>query len=200
MLKHRNNDWMDEVKACLQPINDAQFDAAVLILLRQSQGQLQVLLTQRSENLRHHASEWSLPGGKKESNERQFDTALRESNEEVGLLSEDTLPLGQLDHFASKDGLSVAVCVSALTRANAQFILNEDEVQKITWLDVRHIMQKPDREKQFERNGVKINVPYYDLLEPSLWGLTAMILQALIKNIDAQIQHKQSLQVLLSKQ
>ena len=190
--------WVQDLKLSVPSIVDKPCDASVLIVLREHSGRLQVLLTQRSANMRHHANEWSLPGGKTEQGETSFETALRESNEEIGLQSECVENIGQLQNFKSKDSLDVSVCISVLTNENFESVLNEDEVQQVIWFDLHHISQKPDRTHKFERNGQSILVPFYDVLEPSLWGLTAMILQALIKSINHQINSKPHLQTLLS--
>ncbi|MCJ8312889.1 MAG: CoA pyrophosphatase [Saccharospirillaceae bacterium] len=198
MTKLNTFDWLNELKKCFPTPHNRPCDASVLIVLRESNGCLQVLLTQRSDNLRHHASEWALPGGKTDKGETSLQTALREANEEVGLDSTFVENIGQLDNFKSKNELDVGVCISVLTTKSYQATLNEDEVQKIVWFDLSHICKNPDRTHRFERFGQTIVVPFYDVLKPSLWGLTAMILQSLTKHINYQIKTKPSLQRLLS--
>jgi 8-oxo-dGTP pyrophosphatase MutT (NUDIX family) len=61
-------------------------DAAVLIPLVQRADGLTVLLTQRTAHLTNHAGQISFPGGRAEDYDTDaIDTALRESEEEIGL-------------------------------------------------------------------------------------------------------------------
>ena len=202
MSEQKNTQWVEELKV-YPPIfasnnKNNHSDASVLIVLREHEGRLQVMLTQRSENLRHHANEWSLPGGKTETGENNFDTALRESDEEVGLKSHHIERIGQLENFKSKNELDVSVCICALTSAHYIAKLNPEEVQKMIWFDLNYICNKPDRTHRFERFGQTILIPFYDVLEPSLWGLTAMILQSFIKTITPYINVMPRVQTLLS--
>jgi 8-oxo-dGTP pyrophosphatase MutT (NUDIX family) len=58
----------------------------VLVPLRQAPEGLQVLLTRRTEHLRHHAGQISFPGGRSEPGDADaVATALREAQEEIGL-------------------------------------------------------------------------------------------------------------------
>ena len=61
-------------------------EAAVLVGLVTRGDGWQVLLTRRTDALRHHAGQVSFPGGRIEPGDRTpIDTALRESQEEIGL-------------------------------------------------------------------------------------------------------------------
>ncbi|EKM51217.1 uncharacterized protein PHACADRAFT_213085 [Phanerochaete carnosa HHB-10118-sp] len=60
--------------------------AAVLILLFETEGELRVLLTTRAKTLRTHPGQTALPGGAKDDSDASLvDTAYREAMEEVGL-------------------------------------------------------------------------------------------------------------------
>ncbi|KAI8759256.1 peroxisomal coenzyme A diphosphatase NUDT7, partial [Biomphalaria glabrata] len=60
--------------------------AAVLLPLMLKNGELYLLLTKRSKNMRNHPSTVSFPGGMREENDlSDVDTALREAQEEIGL-------------------------------------------------------------------------------------------------------------------
>ena len=59
--------------------------AAVLLVIRQHEGELQLLLTKRSAELRHHPGQISFHGGKIEANEQSQQAALRETHEETGI-------------------------------------------------------------------------------------------------------------------
>lgn len=79
--------------------------AAVLVLLSEGSGGVQVLLTRRSAQLRHHPGVWVLPGGSAEpQDDGSVATALREAQEEVGIDARTVQILGTLPTLALADG------------------------------------------------------------------------------------------------
>lgn len=80
-------------------------NAAVLVLLSAGPDGVQVLLTRRSAQLRHHPGEWVLPGGSSEAgDDGPVFTALREAREEVGIDPSRVTVLGVLPALALRDG------------------------------------------------------------------------------------------------
>ena len=76
--------------------------AAVLILLYAKNGSYHVLLNKRSELVEYHKGEISFPGGARDPEDRDFvDTALRETEEEMGVSRGDITILGQLDDIST---------------------------------------------------------------------------------------------------
>jgi 8-oxo-dGTP pyrophosphatase MutT (NUDIX family) len=62
--------------------------AAVMLLLQGDPLDPHVILTQRAKHLNHHAGEVAFPGGMKEPGDQNLlATALRETEEEIGLTS-----------------------------------------------------------------------------------------------------------------
>ena len=60
--------------------------AGVLMPIIEREGELTLLLTRRSADLKHHAGQISFPGGRMEDSDRDIrHTALRETHEEVGI-------------------------------------------------------------------------------------------------------------------
>ncbi|XP_058075757.1 nudix hydrolase 15, mitochondrial-like [Magnolia sinica] len=108
--------------------------AAVLICLFEGdQGELRVILTQRSYNLTTHPGEVALPGGKMEEGDVDDSaTALRESMEEIGLDPSLVQVVALLEPFISKHLLRVIPVVGLLANKNEfKTLLNTDEVQAI---------------------------------------------------------------------
>ena len=76
--------------------------ASVLIPLLEEEGELFVMLTQRSEQLRSHAGQVSFPGGKQDPQDaNSLETVLRETHEEIGLPPEKVEIIGRLDQILS---------------------------------------------------------------------------------------------------
>src|ERR671937_2995552 len=74
-----------------------QTDAAVLVPLYLDGGELHAVFTRRRDDLRRHAGEISFPGGRQDDDEDDLRrTALRESEEEIGLEPTDVELIGAL--------------------------------------------------------------------------------------------------------
>ena len=83
-------------------------EAAVLVGLVARRGDWQVLLTRRTDALRHHAGQVSFPGGRIEPGDADpIAAALRESHEEIGLAASQASPVGFLDPLCTITGFRV---------------------------------------------------------------------------------------------
>lgn len=93
--------------------------AAVLILLRDEPGGAEVLLTRRSNSVKDHKGQVSLPGGVVEPHDADtLHAALRESAEEVGLDPARVRVLGRLDDYTTITGYHVTPWVGTIESYN----------------------------------------------------------------------------------
>ena len=86
--------------------------AAVAVCVTEHGGAPALLITRRAARLRAHAGQWALPGGRCEPGETAVDGALRELQEEVGLVLGTTDVLGLLDDYVTRSGyvMTPVVC------------------------------------------------------------------------------------------
>ncbi|MGI9346000.1 MAG: NUDIX hydrolase, partial [Gammaproteobacteria bacterium] len=64
-----------------------------------------LIYTLRAASMNTHSGEVAFPGGKREQiDDDIWETALRESNEEIGLEIQTASKIGQLDRFTSRFG------------------------------------------------------------------------------------------------
>jgi len=92
--------------------------AGVLVPLRQDPAGLQVLLTRRTEHLRHHAGQISFPGGRSEPGDADaVATALREAQEEIGLDPALSEILGRMPVYTTVTRFQVTPVVALLPDA-----------------------------------------------------------------------------------
>ena len=89
-----------------------------------------LILTRRSLQLRDHAGQWALPGGRIEAGETPEQAALRELCEEVDLKLDADAVLGRLDDYATRSGFVITPVV-VWAGAARELVANPAEVQSI---------------------------------------------------------------------
>lgn len=114
--------WHPEI--CLEPALAADANAggaekiaaAVLIPLVSYQDRLRVLLTRRTDHLHDHAGQISFPGGRSQVEDAQPEaTALRETQEEIGLPAQQIEVLGRLPDYHTATGYCVTPIVGLMS-------------------------------------------------------------------------------------
>lgn len=163
--------------------SEKQFQSAVLVLLFNDNGELKLLLTLRSPQLRKHGGQVSFPGGKQDKGDKDLmETAFREAHEEVGLVKNGINVLGWLSPLQIPiSGFTVNPLVSyAQYRPNLNF--NSDEVERIIEVRIADLLQPSNiKKKNFGRPfGKTISAPYFDLEGVEIWGATAMMIAELL--------------------
>jgi len=104
--------------------------AVAVVLLADEQGRACFLLTRRAAGLRAHAEQWALPGGRIDQGESAERAALRELQEEVGLVRETESVLGLLDDYGTRSGFIITPVV-VWGRSEAELAPNPAEVSRI---------------------------------------------------------------------
>ena len=88
----------------------------------------ELIYTQRSGNLSTHSGEVSFPGGKADKTDSNlYETAMRESNEEISLNSEDATKLGKLNYLISRHKIEVNPFVASIDKP--QSLKPNEEIQ-----------------------------------------------------------------------
>ncbi len=91
---------------------DGRSPAAVaVVLLADEEGRACFILTRRAAGLRAHARQWALPGGRLDPGESPERAALRELEEEIGLVREEPAVLGLLDDYGTRSGFIITPVV-----------------------------------------------------------------------------------------
>lgn len=135
----------------------------------------EVIYTQRSSHLSTHSGEVSFPGGKAEKDDPNlYGTALRESNEEMGLKSENVTELGKLDYLISRHKVEVNPFVASVDKP--QTLEPNEEIQDIFTVPLDFLLDPNNIERErIERQGDVWQVPTWNIKNQKIWGLTAMI-------------------------
>jgi 8-oxo-dGTP pyrophosphatase MutT (NUDIX family) len=158
--------------------------AAVMVPLFVDAGQLWTVLTRRTEELPHHRGQIAFPGGGREIGEEPWTTALRESQEEIGLDPTRVLKLGELDEAETPSGFRIIPCVGAVpfpleTTPNEAEIAEIFSVPLMAFSDVR---MTEDREVTINGRTRTLRI-YHVAGGRQVWGLTARLIQNLMARL-----------------
>lgn len=163
--------------------------AAVLIPILQSDRESAFLLTERTHKVETHKGQISFPGGVQDpADESLLQTALRETQEEVGLLPERVFVLGEFDEYFSITGLIVTPYVGWIA-GPLELNPNPDEVEEILRVPF-HVFQDRRRlrvEKRM-RDGLERKIYFYDYEGKVVWGLTAQIIRDFLLLMELQVE------------
>ncbi len=167
----------------MQAVNADTRQSAVLILFYPHKGKIMCVLMKRPTDNSVHSGQVSFPGGKFEETDIDLrSTALREANEEMGIVGDDVEIIGKLSPlFIPPSNFDVHPFVG-ITRKRPGFIINKNEVEQLIEVDF-DLLLNPGAftHKNIEhRNGKLVDVPCFYINDHVVWGATAMIISELI--------------------
>jgi len=158
--------------------------AAVLVPLYVDAGQLWTVLTRRTEDLPHHRGQIAFPGGGREIGEEAWETALRETQEEIGLDPKGVVKLGELDEAETPSGYRIIPCVGAVPYP-LETTPNEGEIAEIfsvPLLAFANVQMAEEREVTINGQTRMLRV-YHVAGGRQVWGLTARLIQNLLERL-----------------
>jgi len=173
--------WEPEVRAEPRFTKRAPAQAAVLVpvVVRE---QPMVLLTQRTSHLANHSGQIAFPGGKVDPSDADaIATALRETEEEVGLSADFVSILGTLPIYTTGSAFIITPVV-ALVRPGFTLAPNAGEVADVFEVPLAFLMNPANhRRHSLLAEGLQrdwFSMPYQDQgTERFIWGATAGMLR-----------------------
>ena len=156
--------------------------AAVLVPLVQREAGLNLLLTRRTDHLRDHAGQISFPGGRVEpEDDGPVATALRETEEEIGLSRQHIEIIGQLPIYSTVTAFQVTPVVG-LVQPDFTLELDDFEVAEAFEVPLAFLMNPAHhRHHRFEFAGAErrfLSMPWQGgEREYFIWGATAAMLR-----------------------
>jgi len=189
----RSDEILDKVRKSLLPLRisdgtdqvkrDGQRKAAVLFPLVM-RDDWKVILTQRPETMPSHPGQISFPGGKAEVGETISQTALRETEEEIGVKPDDIELLGRLPSFNAVSEYRITPFVGVVA-STAKIIPDPREVESAFEVPLSFLMNPENhvrREVFFDgQDHVLFDMPYNEAngRHRNIWGMTAMTIYRL---------------------
>lgn len=159
-------------------------ESAVLILLFPENNSLKTVFIQRNEYFGVHSGQVAFPGGQAEKQDIDLaHTALRETNEEIGIPANDVVILGSLSSlYIPPSNFNVLPFVGYLPNTPV-FKIDPKEVSSAFAVTISEILHpKSLQTKSIQvSNGNWLDVPCYFLENKIVWGATSMILSEFIE-------------------
>ena len=187
-LNKKESTWLDQLSLKQSDPKSDLPKAAVLIALTDEENP-EVIYTLRSNKVSSHQGEVSFPGGmQEESDTSLIITALRESEEEIGLPQNCVKILGSLDTMVSRFNVSVTPFVGVIP-GDVELNTSSEEIEACFRVPLSFLLKdKRYRNDEVNRNGETFYMPAYKYSSYEIWGLTAMItVNFLNRALDAKI-------------
>ncbi len=175
-------------------------DSAVLALIAEWESEQFMVLQVRTQTVAHHKGEISFPGGARDSTDKNLrDTALRETNEEMGIAPESIEILGALNDCQTYvSGYRIRPFVGLMVaerEADLSFQKAEREVRDVLVLPLETMMSPEVRIwHPVSRDGEMVPTRAYLVPDEGeeylIWGATARILTNLFAIID-QVEQRE---------
>ena len=151
----------------------------------------ELLLIRRSQNLRYHAGQIALPGGRQEPDEPLLQTAIRETEEEIGVTIQDQDIVGALRSIYIPPSDFTLTPFVAWLEQRPKISIQVDEVESLIAVPMQSLMD-PDAEttaRVVRDNGETIEAPCYRHQNGQenhvVWGATALVISESIARLRA---------------
>ncbi|MBW2263474.1 MAG: CoA pyrophosphatase [Deltaproteobacteria bacterium] len=159
--------------------------AGVLVpVIKERDGSVSVLFTQRTMKVKDHKGQVSFPGGVEEEGDGSLlETALRETMEEIGLGREKVGVKGRLRPYDTITGYRVHPFVGVI-EGRPEVTVSDDEIEHVFFVGLDTLMDEATfRQTRIEWDGRVHEVRAYEWGGPVIWGATANILSELIERL-----------------
>ena len=155
--------------------------AATLLAVFEEDRDVRLILIRRSPALPVHAGEIGLPGGRVLPGEGMVEAALREAEEEVGLVPAAVEVLGWLEPVVGRTSGSVALPVVGLLTGRPQLRPDPAEVAEVFDVSVGDLLTEGvHREERWDVPVADRAVHFFELPGVTVWGMTARVLYQLL--------------------
>lgn len=166
---------------------DRQTPAAVLVPIvdRAEPG---LLLTRRTDTLRHHAGQIAFPGGRMETGESPHEAALREAREEVGLHPDQVRIVGLADPYRTVTGFAVTPVIGIIP-PDLALVAGDGEVAEMFEVPLDFVTDAANHQlRTIDWRGAPRT--YYEIVwrDRRIWGATAAMIVNLARRLRAGME------------
>lgn len=172
------------------PALPAARPASVLVLFAGNPSDPSVLLTRRTEHVEKHKGQIALPGGVRDPEDpSEVATALRETEEEVGLPRDRIRVLGNLPSFPTFTGFEVTPVIGLLDPWEERIetlpvTRSPEEIAEIFWARLSELNDPAIyRPELLNRGGIEVLTHSYQVGAHRIWGITGLIVKNLLDRL-----------------
>jgi 8-oxo-dGTP pyrophosphatase MutT (NUDIX family) len=157
-------------------------EAAVLIPLQLVDGRWQGLLTRRTRTVEHHKGEISFPGGRRDEADPDLrSTALRESEEEVGIPPTGVEVLGRLDDIYTISNYRIRPFVGRIPHPFTPRV-QPAEIDELIILPLAGFLAPGCfAETVISRAGTPYSIYFFRVGGATVWGATGKIMKQFLE-------------------
>ena len=155
--------------------------AAVLVPLFEADGEARVLFTKRSDTVEHHKGQVSFPGGGRDPGDASLlETALRETEEEIGLEASGVRVLGALDDYVTSTNFAVSPFVGLIPYPY-ELTISDFEINEVFTVPVASLLAEENLHVVTAIREGRPRPQYFFRADPHvIWGTTGRILYQLL--------------------
>jgi 8-oxo-dGTP pyrophosphatase MutT (NUDIX family) len=155
---------------------------AVLALFYPIDGEPYLVLTRRNPNLRVHAGQISMPGGRIDPLDfSPLEAALRETREEVGAATDRLEILGDLAPAFTRASNFILLGFAAWARERPAFVVNPAEVAELIEVPFDLLLRAETAEEEsWDLRGVRRRIGLYRFGHHKIWGATARLIRQIV--------------------
>ncbi|MFM2481030.1 CoA pyrophosphatase [Celerinatantimonas sp. YJH-8] len=177
--------WLSQLlltplKSAYHQQNTNRIAAATLLPVYLENGQWYIIITRRSAQLKHHARQFSFPGGCFEHTDHNLGyTALRESYEEIGLSPHKVQLVSRLPDQLAGEHFIMSPFIGLITEP-FQLTANPTEVDEIIHLPLAPLLELSHYQPlKIERHRQRQTLYFIEVNGYVIWGATAAVLHRL---------------------
>lgn len=149
---------------------------------------IEILITRRTETLETHKGQYAFPGGVKDSGDSDLGvTALRETEEEVGVPRSQIELLGELPRIWTPSGFLIHpwVGLSQISKSKLKIQPNPEELDLHFWVKLSELKSPGVYSSEWrDFLGVRVPMDVFQVGSHRIWGATAAILKNFIGRLD----------------
>lgn len=145
-------------------------------------GEVSMLFTRRRHDLDRHPGEVSFPGGFAEEADGGdlSATALRETQEEIGILPESVRIIGALPPVHTHVSATLVIPFVGLIEERPEIKVNTDEVAEVFEVSIERLLEA-ERTLELEKGGERFTTHAFDVDDNLIWGATGRMLHEFLK-------------------
>lgn len=145
----------------------------------------EILFTRRSWNMRSHPGQISFPGGRKDPEDATLlATALRETEEEVGIDRSLVTHVGELNRLTTVSSPAYIAPYVGVLPPQPELTISEAEVDGVLHIPLAELLDPSIYRQEIWRFGdTSASITFFEFEGDTLWGATARMVRNLLEVI-----------------